>query len=254
MRGRRCTGQCRAQQRHGAGNELWGLVAVVARRRHAPLRVRRRARHEPLALHADHAAGRLRQRPQCGARARRAGGDPGRAGRPRQHRRTIRHRHHAPAGRHLPDAGGALEPGPPPHAAQPAHAVRRALHLFAAQSLRWPHAPAAGPAGGVRLGFAGHAHATAIELGCADSANACQLPTGLQADPFLRQVVTRTLEFGGRWQPADATEVTLALYRSDNRDDIVFQRSPVSPLGYFSNFPRRATRAWSWACASAWAA
>ncbi|TPQ37796.1 TonB-dependent receptor [Cupriavidus pinatubonensis] len=79
---------------------------------------------------------------------------------------------------------------------------------------------------------------TAIELGCADPANACQLPTGLQADPFLRQVVTRTLEFGGRWQPADATEVTLALYRSDNRDDIVFQRSPVSPLGYFSNFPK----------------
>ncbi|MGN5480336.1 TonB-dependent receptor domain-containing protein [Cupriavidus basilensis] len=75
-------------------------------------------------------------------------------------------------------------------------------------------------------------------MSCADPANACQLPTGLQADPFLRQVVTRTLEFGGRWQPADATEVTLALYRSDNRDDIVFQRSPVSPLGYFSNFPK----------------
>ncbi|WP_042885327.1 TonB-dependent receptor [Cupriavidus necator] len=79
---------------------------------------------------------------------------------------------------------------------------------------------------------------TAIELGCADPANACQLPTGLQADPFLRQVVTRTVELGGRWQPADTTELTLALYRSNNTDDIIFQRSPFSPLGYFSNFPK----------------
>ncbi|AJG18503.1 TonB-dependent receptor [Cupriavidus basilensis] len=79
---------------------------------------------------------------------------------------------------------------------------------------------------------------TAIELGCADPANACQLPTGLQADPYLRQVVSRTVEFGGRWKAADATELTLALYRSDNRDDILFQRSPVSPLGYFTNFPK----------------
>jgi len=79
---------------------------------------------------------------------------------------------------------------------------------------------------------------TAIELGCADPANACQLPTGLQADPFLRQVVTRTVELGARWQPADATELTLALYRSNNTDDILFQRSPFSPLGFFSNFPK----------------
>lgn len=79
---------------------------------------------------------------------------------------------------------------------------------------------------------------TAIELGCADPANACQLPTGLQADPFLRQVITRTIELGGRWQPTDATELTLALYRSNNTDDIIFQRSPFSPLGYFSNFPK----------------
>ncbi|MDF3837999.1 TonB-dependent receptor [Cupriavidus basilensis] len=79
---------------------------------------------------------------------------------------------------------------------------------------------------------------TAIELGCADPANACQLPTGLQADPYLRQVVSRTVEFGGRWKASDATDLTLALYRSDNRDDILFERSPVSPLGYFTNFPK----------------
>ncbi|KDP89311.1 TonB-dependent receptor [Cupriavidus sp. SK-3] len=79
---------------------------------------------------------------------------------------------------------------------------------------------------------------TAIELGCADPANACQLPTGLQADPYLRQVVSRTYEFGGRWKAADATDLTLALYRSDRRDDILFERSPVSPLGFFTNFPK----------------
>lgn len=79
---------------------------------------------------------------------------------------------------------------------------------------------------------------TAIELGCADPANACQLPTGLQADPFLRQVVSRTIEMGARWRPADATEVSLALYRANNRDDILFQRSPVNQLGFFTNFPQ----------------
>jgi len=79
---------------------------------------------------------------------------------------------------------------------------------------------------------------TAIELGCADPNHACQLPTGLQADPYLRQVVSRTYELGGRWKIGSTANVTVALYRSDNRDDILFERSPVSPLGFFTNVPR----------------
>lgn len=79
---------------------------------------------------------------------------------------------------------------------------------------------------------------TAIELGCADPNHACQLPTGLQADPYLRQVVSRTYELGGRWKISSATNITAALYRSVNRDDILFERSPVSPLGFFTNLPR----------------
>ena len=39
---------------------------------------------------------------------------------------------------------------------------------------------------------------TILELGCADSANPCALPTGLQSDPYLSQVVSQTLEGGMR--------------------------------------------------------
>jgi outer membrane receptor protein involved in Fe transport len=37
-----------------------------------------------------------------------------------------------------------------------------------------------------------------IELGCADPNNPCSLPNAMQGDPFLKQVVTRTLEIGAR--------------------------------------------------------
>ncbi len=39
---------------------------------------------------------------------------------------------------------------------------------------------------------------TVIELGCADRDNPCLLPTGLQADPYLEQVTSRTYELGAR--------------------------------------------------------
>ena len=43
---------------------------------------------------------------------------------------------------------------------------------------------------------------TAIELGCADPNEPCNLPNALVSDPPLKQVVTRTLEAGvrGRWK------------------------------------------------------
>ena len=89
------------------------------------------------------------------------------------------------------------------------------------------------------LGFAslsqGTRMPTALELGCADPAKPCTLPTGLQADPYLKQVVTRTLEFGARLRPADGVQVTGALFRSVNSDDIAFMRSGISQAGFFSN-------------------
>ncbi len=78
---------------------------------------------------------------------------------------------------------------------------------------------------------------TVIELGCADPAAPCRLPAGLQSDPPLDQVVTRSYEVGARWR-GGATSATLAVYRNDNRDDILFLRAPDTQQGYFANFPR----------------
>lgn len=76
---------------------------------------------------------------------------------------------------------------------------------------------------------------TALELGCADPARPCALPTGLQADPYLKQVVTRTLELGARLRPAEGVQVTGALFRSVNNDDIAFMRSGIAQAGFFNN-------------------
>ncbi len=79
---------------------------------------------------------------------------------------------------------------------------------------------------------------TIIELGCADPASPCALPTGLQADPYLKQVIARTVEFGSRWR-FDGSEITATVYRSDNSNDILFQATGTNPVrGYFTNFGR----------------
>ncbi len=79
---------------------------------------------------------------------------------------------------------------------------------------------------------------TIIELGCADPLTPCALPTGLQADPYLKQVIARTVELGSRWRFDDA-EITATVYRSENTNDILFQAIGASPVrGYFTNFGR----------------
>jgi outer membrane receptor protein involved in Fe transport len=78
---------------------------------------------------------------------------------------------------------------------------------------------------------------TVIELGCADSANPCQLPTGLQADPFLEQVVSQTIEVGMRWRNERNYALAVSAYTTNNKNDILF--TPVSAgLGYFDNFSK----------------
>jgi len=78
---------------------------------------------------------------------------------------------------------------------------------------------------------------TVIELGCADSANPCQLPTGLQADPFLEQVVSQTIEVGMRWKNERNYALAVSAYTTNNKNDILF--TPVSAgLGYFDNFSK----------------
>ncbi len=75
-----------------------------------------------------------------------------------------------------------------------------------------------------------------IELGCADPANPCTLPNALASDPFLKQVVSRTIEAGlrgkgGRWH------WHAGAFRARNHDDILFVSTATS-AGYFTNFGR----------------
>ena len=77
---------------------------------------------------------------------------------------------------------------------------------------------------------------TVIELGCADPENPCRLPVGLQADPYLKQVIACTMEAGVRGQWLDG-RYTVSLHRTTNRDDILFLSAP-SRQGYFANFAR----------------
>ncbi len=79
---------------------------------------------------------------------------------------------------------------------------------------------------------------TAIELGCANPVEPCRLPAGLQSDPFLAQVVARTIEAGLRARSWPEGQLTLSVFRTRNQDDILFLRAPQTQQGYFANFPR----------------
>ncbi|WP_211097298.1 TonB-dependent receptor [Herbaspirillum sp. ST 5-3] len=83
---------------------------------------------------------------------------------------------------------------------------------------------------------------TVIELGCADPTQPCRLPAGLQSDPYLKQVVSRTVEAGTRWQPSSAMSLSASAYQTVNRDDILFFTAGATQLGYFANFERTRRR------------
>lgn len=80
---------------------------------------------------------------------------------------------------------------------------------------------------------------TVIELGCADPEEPCRLPAGLQADPYLKQVRSTTVDAGMRWPLSRALRLTVDAFRTENRDDILFRSVNVNgQLGYFANFPK----------------
>lgn len=80
---------------------------------------------------------------------------------------------------------------------------------------------------------------TVIELGCADPEEPCRLPAGLQADPYLKQVIATSVEAGARFTLPGGLKGSLTAYRTDNRNDILFRSTSVTgQLGYFANFPR----------------
>ncbi len=74
-----------------------------------------------------------------------------------------------------------------------------------------------------------------IELGCADPNNPCTLPNALASDPFLQQVVTRTIEAGFRGKLSSSVSWNAGVYRSVNTNDILFVGTTTS-AGYFTNF------------------
>lgn len=77
---------------------------------------------------------------------------------------------------------------------------------------------------------------TPIELGCANPAIPCSLPNAMASDPFLEQVVTRTVEAGVRGNLSDDLQWNLGVFRSINRDDILFVAEGTGSLGFFTNF------------------
>jgi outer membrane receptor protein involved in Fe transport len=78
---------------------------------------------------------------------------------------------------------------------------------------------------------------TSIELSCADKNNPCNLPTGFNGDPDLKEVVAKTWETGarGKFNLLDAKlNWNTAVYDSYNFNDIQFI-SATANTGYFQN-------------------
>ena len=79
---------------------------------------------------------------------------------------------------------------------------------------------------------------TAIELGCADPTEPCNLPNALVSDPPLRQVVTRTVEAGVRGTLESGLRWNAGWFHGINSNDILFVASEQTGFGYFTNFGR----------------
>jgi outer membrane receptor protein involved in Fe transport len=77
---------------------------------------------------------------------------------------------------------------------------------------------------------------TAIELGCADPTEPCNLPNALVSDPPLRQVVTRTVEAGVRGTLESNLRWNAGWFHGINYNDILFVASEQTGFGYFTNF------------------
>ncbi len=77
---------------------------------------------------------------------------------------------------------------------------------------------------------------TAIELGCADPNEPCNLPNALVSDPPLKQVVTRTFEAGVRGSYENNLRWSAGWFRAQNYNDLLFVASEQTGFGYFTNF------------------
>ncbi|HZN49339.1 MAG TPA: TonB-dependent receptor [Methylomirabilota bacterium] len=78
---------------------------------------------------------------------------------------------------------------------------------------------------------------TPAELTCADPDAPCRLPNAFVADPPLDPVIARTYEFGlrGKLPLGDELLWSLALFRTDLKDDIMFIVAETGGAGFFQN-------------------
>jgi iron complex outermembrane recepter protein len=78
---------------------------------------------------------------------------------------------------------------------------------------------------------------TPAELTCADPDAPCRLPNAFVADPPLDPVIARTYEFGlrGKLPLGDAFQWSLAFFRTDLTDDILFIVAQSGGGGFFQN-------------------
>ena len=77
---------------------------------------------------------------------------------------------------------------------------------------------------------------TSTELGCADPNFPCSLPNALVSDPPLKQVVSRTYEFGVRGNADNRYHYSAGYFHTINYDDLLFVASQQTGFGYFQNF------------------
>ncbi len=78
---------------------------------------------------------------------------------------------------------------------------------------------------------------SALELTCADPETPCRLPNSFLSDPPLRPVFSTTAELGARGTLSPHSSWSLALFRTELRDDLQFVSSSGTALnsGYFRN-------------------
>jgi outer membrane receptor protein involved in Fe transport len=77
---------------------------------------------------------------------------------------------------------------------------------------------------------------TSTELGCSDPNFPCSLPNALVSDPPLKQVVSRTYEFGVRGNPDGRYRWSAGYFHTNNYDDLLFVAAQTTSYGYFQNF------------------
>jgi len=128
------------------------------------------------------------------------------------------------------DMRDAITPGGGPGSLDGRHAFRR---FNPAAGMTFAATP------GVTL-YAGYSEGartpSVIELGCADPESPCKLPNAFAGDPPLKQVVARTIEAGVRGGRPGRFSWNAGIFRTENRDDILFVADNQAGFGYFRNF------------------